>query len=73
VLRQALWLALCGFIPGVLASAGLYSLLGDLTGLPMLLTWDRAALVLAGAVVMCMVSGLITLRKVLTADPAELF
>ena len=31
------------------------------------------ALVLAGAVMMCTLSGLITLRKVLTADPAELF
>jgi DevC protein len=73
VLQQALWLALCGFIPGVLVSLGLYSLLGEQTGLPMALTWDRAATVLAGTVVMCTLSGLITLRKVLTADPAELF
>jgi putative ABC transport system permease protein len=73
VLRQALWLAVCGFVPGLLVSGVLYALLAELTGLPMLLTWDRAALVLAGAVVMCTVSGLITLRKVVTADPAELF
>jgi len=73
VLRQAVWLALCGFVPGLFVSVSLYSLLGDLTGLPMFLTWHRAALVLVGAVVMCILSGLITLRKVLTADPAELF
>ena len=54
-------------------SAGLYALLTELTGLPMRLTWDRAALVLIGTVVMCALSGLITLRKVVTADPAELF
>ncbi len=73
VLRQALWLALTGFVPGCLLSWGLYLWLGELTGLPLLLTLPRAALVLGLTVLMCAVSGLITVRKVLTADPAELF
>jgi putative ABC transport system permease protein len=73
VLRQALWLAAVGFVPGAALSGLLYWLLGELTGLPLRLTLLRAGLVLLLTVVMCGLSGLLTLRKVRTADPADLF
>lgn len=73
VLLQALCLALVGFVPGCLASLGLYTALSGATGLPVFLTIGRGLFVLVLAMVMCGVSGLITVRKVQTADPASLF
>jgi putative ABC transport system permease protein len=73
VLWEALWLALAGFAAGGLVSWALYALLEHLTGLPLLLTLPRAGFVLGLTVLMCGLSGLIALRKVVTADPAELF
>jgi putative ABC transport system permease protein len=73
VLQEALWLALVGFVPGCLASWGLYWLLERATGLPLLLTVPRAGFVLGLTVLMCSLSGLLALRRVVTADPAELF
>src|SRR4051812_43615594 len=51
VLSQALLLAVVGFIPGVLLSGLLYLILGRVTGLPLLLTPLRAAVVLLMTVV----------------------
>jgi hypothetical protein len=39
----------------------------------MLLTWERAAAVYALTLTMCITSGCLAMRKVLAADPAELF
>jgi len=44
-----------------------------MTGLPMVFDPTRAALVLGLTVLMCFVSGLLALRKLETADPAEMF
>jgi putative ABC transport system permease protein len=73
VLGQAVLLALLGFGPGLLLSRGLYELVAILTGLPMRLTVDRAVLILILTIVMCTVAGLISVRKALSADPAEVF
>jgi putative ABC transport system permease protein len=73
VLKQSVYLCILGFMPGVLVSAGVYWLLGGYTGLPMLLTWDRTLSVFGFALVMCVVSGCFAMRKLLQADPAELF
>jgi len=73
VLFQALCLALAGFVPGCLASDGLYRLLSGVTGLPVFLNLWRGLFVLGLTIVMCAVSGWITVRKVQTADPASLF
>jgi putative ABC transport system permease protein len=73
VLQQALWLALAGFVPGCLLSWLLYQALEQATGLPLLMTIPRAAAVLGLTVLMCGLSGLLTVRQVVTADPAELF
>ena len=56
-----------------MVALALYQYLALLTGLPMFLTVLRALLVLGLATTMCIVSGLLSLRKVQQADPAEVF
>jgi putative ABC transport system permease protein len=73
VLEEALLLSLFGFLPALILSEVLYRALGSLTGLLLQLTPGRAASVLGLTMAMCVVSGLLTIRKVLAADPAELF
>lgn len=73
VLQQAVILAALGYIPGLVICLGLYRLTADATRLPMQMTAATAALVLALAAIMCCVSGAIALRKIRSADPAEIF
>jgi putative ABC transport system permease protein len=73
VLEEALFLSLLGFVPGLLISWAIYKLVAATTGLPMRFTAGRVGLVLVLSVAMCIVSGVIAVRKVLTADPAEVF
>jgi putative ABC transport system permease protein len=73
VLQQSVLLALVGYVPSLAISWGLYVIIGAQSGMPMDMTWQIAAAVLALAVVMCVASGLFALRKLYNADPAELF
>jgi putative ABC transport system permease protein len=73
VLEEALFLALLGFVPGLLISGALYGFLETNTGLPLKLTLGRIAFVLLLTVTMCLVSGFLAVRKVQKADPAEVF
>ncbi len=73
VVEEALLLALLGFLPGLGLSALLYSIAADATNLPMHLDLGRALAVLGLTVLMCSISGLLALRKVRAADPAEIF
>ena len=73
VLRQSLYLSLFGFIPGLLASLVLYAALAEYTGLLLILNARRALLVLLLTVAMCAISGTLAMRKLWSADPAELF
>ena len=73
VLQEAALLSLIGFAVGLAITTGLYALLRNSTGLPLELTFPRAALVLILTVLMCLASGLIAVRKVQHADPAEVF
>ncbi|MBX9581202.1 MAG: hypothetical protein K2X87_12905 [Gemmataceae bacterium] len=73
VLWQAVLLAGWGFAPGFAASLGLYAAARGLGGIPVYMTPERAAIVLALTAGMCLASGLLALRKVHTADPADLF
>jgi putative ABC transport system permease protein len=73
VVQQALILAILGFIPGVLASRWLYARAGEATSLPIYLTQERAIMVLLLTIGMCALAGLIALRKVRSADPADVF
>jgi putative ABC transport system permease protein len=73
VLRQSLYLSLLGFVPGLLASMVLYAALANYTGLLLILTAKRALLVLLLTIAMCAISGTLAMRKLWSADPAELF
>jgi putative ABC transport system permease protein len=73
VMKEALYLSVLSFIPGLLVSLALYNGLARSTGLLMVLTAPRAALVLSWTVAMCAVSGGLAMRKVFAADPAELY
>lgn len=73
VFEEALILAFFGFIPGVILSLGLYKVVSAATFLPVAMTGTRAVLVLAGTVLMCMLSGAIATRRLANADPADLF
>jgi putative ABC transport system permease protein len=73
VLAQSLYLTLLGFLPGLLIAWGLFEFLSATTGLVMLLTLPRIATVLLLTAVMCLISGLIAVRRLWAADPASLF
>jgi putative ABC transport system permease protein len=73
VVQESLILAAAGFIPGMAVTYGTYLLLTNMTGLPMLLTPTRFALVLVLTVVMCVASGFLAVRKVKKVDPADVF
>ena len=73
VLQEALLLGGLGFIPGIAVSQLCYWLLGSLTGLLLDLTFWRALFIFALTLVMCATSGALAVRRIFTADPAELF
>jgi len=73
VLQQAVIIAAAGFVPGTLLSSVLYAILSWFTGLPLRFTPRGVFLVLGLTVFMCVLSGLLALRKVQEADPAEVF
>jgi putative ABC transport system permease protein len=73
VFQQALILAIIGYLPGVLVATGLYNLARGATGLPMIMTAEKAMNVLILTIVMCCASGAIAIRKLRDADPADIF
>jgi putative ABC transport system permease protein len=73
VLNQALQLAVLGYVPGSLLAAGLYKALKNVTLLPMEVTPARTVGLLLATVAMCMFSGLLAVRKLTRADPADVF
>ncbi|MCA9231470.1 MAG: FtsX-like permease family protein [Planctomycetales bacterium] len=70
---EALLLSIIGFIPGAIISRIIYGVLGDQTGLLMLMTPMVIVFVFTTTVAMCVASGLLAVRKLLAADPASLF
>lgn len=73
VLFEAVILSLAGFVPGLLITQRLYRITENATHLPMRMTVEMALIVLALTLVMCGISGLIAIRKVRSADPADIF
>lgn len=71
--QEALLLAVLGYIPGYLIAVGLYQLTYSATLLPLAMTLSRAVLVLILTIVMCSISGAIAIRKLQSADPADIF
>ncbi|MCX5928950.1 MAG: FtsX-like permease family protein, partial [Synechococcus sp. LacPavin_0920_WC12_MAG_50_7] len=73
VIQQSAILAVAGFIPGVLLSAGLYALLANVTKLTIYMTTLRAVQVLGLTFIMCVGSGALATRKLVKLDPADVF
>lgn len=73
VLQEALLLATLGFIPGLIISIGLYDLTEDAARLPMAINLHRVLLILGLTVLTCFISGVIAMRKLSSADPADIF
>jgi putative ABC transport system permease protein len=73
ILTEAVLLAIIGFLPGSAVSAGLYSWLSKKTGLLMAMTLGGLLFVFLATVAMCVTSGMLAVRKLLSADPANLF
>ena len=73
VLQGSLLVSFLGFVPGLAVSYALYRGLALATGLLLHLSFGRCVFVLTLTIIMCVVSGSLTVRKVLNADPAELF
>ena len=73
IVVEALLLAVVGYFPGTLVSWLLYGWLAGQTGLLMSMTGECLLFVLVATILMCVASGLLALRKLLSADPASLF
>jgi putative ABC transport system permease protein len=73
VIVQASILAVLGFLPGLGVAHWLHALARNATNLPMAIGLDRGLLVLGLTLGMCWVSALIAMRKLGSADPAEIF
>ena len=73
VITESVYLSLLGFIPGLIISWLLFAVIASSTGLLMEMTVLRALLILLLTLVMCVLSGAIALRRLITADPASLF
>ena len=73
VLQEALLLSAFGFVPGLAAGMALYQIVTVATGLQVTMTATRLVGVVILTATMCVISGVLTMRKVVTSDPAELF
>jgi putative ABC transport system permease protein len=73
VLQQALAFAVLGYLPGCALALGIYDACARATRLPVGMTGQRAAAVLALTLVLCAASGLSALRHLRRADPVDLF
>ncbi|MDA0266887.1 MAG: ABC transporter permease DevC [Cyanobacteria bacterium] len=73
VIEESLIMAFLGFIPGLLLPMGIYQVAANATALPIYMTLNRAATVLAMTIIMCLFSGAIATRKLQSADPADMF
>ena len=72
VLMEATIIAVLGYVPGVAIASRLYALTRSATMLPMTLTPERGLLVLGLTLPMCWASGLIAMRKLRAAEPADI-
>jgi putative ABC transport system permease protein len=73
ILQEAIILAVLGFMPGFVASLGIYQLLTVLTRIPLTMKAAVAVQVFILTLIMCTVSGAIASGKLRSADPADVF
>lgn len=73
VFKQALILASLGYVPGFIISIGLYDISKNATKLPVLMSSDKAIVVLISAILMCLTSAFLSTNKLRKVDPADIF
>ncbi|WP_414566891.1 ABC transporter permease DevC [Nostoc sp. CCY 9925] len=73
ILQEAFLLAVLGYFPGIFFSLFMYQSAREATLLPVFMSFDRATTVLILTIIMCFVSGAIAVRKLRSADPADIF
>lgn len=73
VVREGLLLALFGYLPAYAAGQGLYLLVRNATQLPVAMDFSRAFTVFTMILIMCMASAGLAMRRLVDADPAEIF
>ena len=73
VMAAALILAVIGFLPGAALCIWLYDVVAGATFLPLAMTFERAAVVFGLIFGMCAAAGLLAMRKLRDASPADMF
>ncbi|BAY45972.1 DevC protein [Scytonema sp. HK-05] len=73
ILQEAFILAFLGYIPGFAVTMFLYDRARIATLLPVFMSSERAIMVLILTLIMCFMSGTIAVRKLQSADPADIF
>jgi putative ABC transport system permease protein len=73
VLGQAMILSLLGYVPGFVLAIWLYDVATAAIEMPFFMTAERAVMVAGATVLMCALSAIMAVRKVQSADPADVF
>lgn len=73
VLQQSLLLSVLGYIPGFIISYGVFSIARQATNLPIVMTSEKMLIVFVSLLIMCYASGIFAIKKLSSADPAEIF
>ncbi len=73
VLEQAALSALAGYLPAWLLCLVVYRVIGAVSLLPLHMTWGLTLLSFGLTLGMCLLSALLAVRRVIAADPAEVF
>lgn len=71
--QEALMLAVLGYIPSLFIATGFYQLTRVAAFLPIGMNLSKATLVFGLTVIMCLSSAAISSKKLLSADPADIF
>lgn len=73
ILEQAVILGVAGFFPALAIALVIYSVMAEATGLPLAMPLARGVGVFFGTIFSCAFSGLVSMRRLTNADPADLF
>ncbi|KGG11788.1 DevC-like ABC transporter permease component [Prochlorococcus marinus str. SS51] len=73
VAREGIFLAVMGYLPAYVSGQALYALVRSSTKLPVAMDPQRAVLVFFLILFMCMASASFAMRRLIDADPAEIF
>ena len=73
VAREGFLLALFGYLPAYISGQILYSVIRNSTKLPIVMDFEKSFLIFILVLIMCMGSAGVAMRKLVDADPAEIF